>query len=292
VPEELRTYPTWWRVLLTGLGLWLASAIVTALTQNINMIPTVVLLGSFLVPATGVLWYVDHYESPELTPRLVARTFIVGGVLGVLAASLLESWLLSDGLLIYLGVGFIEEAAKLIALVLIVRHLPRYTIRDGIVLGATVGFGFAALESSGYALTALFSGGGLSLSNLLFVEVLRGVLAPVGHGLWTAIVGAALFASARGGGHLHFTRKLLGAYVLVSLLHGLWDSMRGIATVLTALLTAAEGQYIAITGGQMKAPSDDVLGPFFAIEVGGLIIVSIVGYFILRREWRRPDAST
>jgi RsiW-degrading membrane proteinase PrsW (M82 family) len=44
-------------------------------------------------------------------------------------------------------VGLIEEAVKLGALWL----LARYTMRDGMVLGATVGFGFAALESAGYA---------------------------------------------------------------------------------------------------------------------------------------------
>ncbi len=147
--------PSWRSLFFTGLVLWLASAVVTALTGNLNMIPTVVLLGSFLVPATAVVWYLDHYRSPELTMAVVFRAFIVGGVLGVLAASLLESWLLSEGVLIYLGVGLIEEGAKLLALLFVSRHLTRYTVRDGIVLGATVGFGFAALESSGYALTAL-----------------------------------------------------------------------------------------------------------------------------------------
>ncbi len=49
--------------------------------------------------------------------------------------------------------GLIEEAVKLGALWL----LARYTMRDGMVLGATVGFGFAALESAGYAFNALFA---------------------------------------------------------------------------------------------------------------------------------------
>src|SRR4029077_16001610 len=146
--------PSWKQVFITGLVLWFASVIVTALTDNLNMIPTVILLGSFLVPATAVVWYLDHYHSPEMTLVVVFKAFIVGGVLGVLAASLLESWLLSEGVLIYLGGGLIEEAAKILALLFVARHLARYTVRDGIVLGATVGFGFAALESSGYALSA------------------------------------------------------------------------------------------------------------------------------------------
>jgi RsiW-degrading membrane proteinase PrsW (M82 family) len=34
------------------------------------------------------------------------------------------------------------------------RRLPRRTVRDGIALEAAVGFGFAALESAGYAFNA------------------------------------------------------------------------------------------------------------------------------------------
>jgi hypothetical protein len=39
-----------------GLGLWVAAVVVTFLTGNPNPIPTVVLLGSFLVPVTFVMW--------------------------------------------------------------------------------------------------------------------------------------------------------------------------------------------------------------------------------------------
>jgi predicted permease len=79
--------PGWRRTFVTGLLLWIASVLVTGLTQSLNMIPTVVLLGSFLVPATAVIWYLDHYRSDAVTPALAARAFIIGGVIGVLAAS-------------------------------------------------------------------------------------------------------------------------------------------------------------------------------------------------------------
>ena len=82
--------PSWKQVFFTGLVLWFASVLVTGLTSNLNMIPTVILLGSFLVPATAVVWYLDHYQSEQLDPWRVLSAFLVGGVLGVLAASLLE----------------------------------------------------------------------------------------------------------------------------------------------------------------------------------------------------------
>jgi RsiW-degrading membrane proteinase PrsW (M82 family) len=291
-PAPSSDLPKWQNVLLTGLALWIASVVVTGTTGNVYMIPTVVLLGSFLVPVTTVIWYLDHYRDPELTLPLVFYTFIVGGVLGTLAASVLESWLRSDSLLIYVGVGLIEEFAKLMALIFVARRLPHYRIRDGLVLGATVGFGFGALESSGYALTSLFTTGGhgvsLSLGSLVFTELIRGVLAPVGHGLWTAILGGVLFAASRGGG-LRFTRKVFGAYLLVALLHTLWDAMRGLAFVLTAVFTATAAQRMAIMEGMLLPPTIKQVKIFLAIEVGGLALISLIGLLLLWRLWHAAD---
>jgi len=257
---------------LTGLLLWLGSVAVTALTSNTNMIPTVVLLGSFLVPTTGVIWYVDHYQSPELTGSLVARAFIVGGVLGVMAASILESLLIRPGMAMFFGVGLIEEGAKLLALMFVSRGMTTRTIRDGIVLGAAVGFGFAALESSGYAFNALLviENGqpvGLSLSDLVVTELLRGILAPVGHGLWTGLLGGILFRELPHGGWRP-TSRLVGAYVFVSVLHGLFDSAGGIAVVVAA-----------VTG----------VSPV-AIGVGVIVVLSVVAFMVLFRLWHSEAA--
>ena len=45
----------WPRVFLGGLLLWAATVLVTFWTGNANLVPTVILLGSFLVPATFVI---------------------------------------------------------------------------------------------------------------------------------------------------------------------------------------------------------------------------------------------
>ncbi len=289
------TVPTWLHVLVIGAVLWIASVLVTAYTANVNLIPTVVLLGSFLIPVTAVVWYLDHYHGQTLTPRLVLYAFIFGGVLGVLGASLLESWLLSDGRLIYLGVGLIEETCKLAALAVIAWRLGRYATRDGIVLGAAVGFGFGALENSGYALNAMIVPYGpfigLSLSNLVTTQLLRGVLAPVGHGLWTAILGGVLFRASSNSRHLRITPGVLGAYLLVSLLHALWDSMRGIALELSTLLTTTPAQRIALIGGYLHPPLPMQTDTFQVIQWGGLAVISIAGYLWLRSIWRSPLRS-
>ena len=240
----------WLHMFVGGLGLWVATVVVTFATSNANLVPTVILLGSFLVPVAFVTYAFGHADQ-VVTAQRIFTAFVYGGVLGVLGASVLEAaFLRQPSGPAYVGVGLIEEAAKLAALWLVARRLPRYTMRDGIVLGAAVGFGFAAFESAGYAFNALFTAGGPSLLNLVETEVLRGILTPVGHGLWTAILGGTLFGVAERHGRLRLSRAVLGSYVLVALLHGLWDASRGIAVWLTLLLTATPVQWALIEFGR------------------------------------------
>ena len=278
----------WLRVFLTGLILWLLTVGVTLLTGNPNLIPTLVLLGSFLVPVSFVVWAFGRRHSGEVTAELLFSTFVTGGVLGVLAASLLESYLLHPSPALFLGVGLIEEAAKLAALAFLARHLQHKYAFDGLILGASVGFGFAAFESAGYAFTALFTEQGLSLMQLVQTELLRGVLAPVGHGLWTAILGGVLF-SASGRRHFAFTGRLLLSYLGVAVLHALWDSMHSIALLLTLVLTGTPYQYGLLQRGYEPEPTAAQTNLFTALSWGGLIVVSLIGIAWLLAVRRSAD---
>ena len=277
----------WLHMLLGGLGLWVATVVVTFATSNANLVPTVILLGSFLVPVAFVTYAFGHADQ-VVTAQRIFTAFVYGGVLGVLGASVLEAaFLRQPSGPAYVGVGLIEEAAKLAALWLVARRLPRYTMRDGIVLGAAVGFGFAAFESAGYAFNALFTAGGPSLLNLVETEVLRGILTPVGHGLWTAILGGTLFGVAARHGRLRLSRAVLGSYVLVALLHGLWDASRGIAVWLTLLLTATPVQWALIELGHAPEVTAAQVHLFTILSWGLLGLDALLGVVILRGRWRR-----
>jgi protease PrsW len=275
---------------LGGLGLWVATVLVTFATSNANLVPTIILLGSFLVPVAFVTYAFGHADQ-VVTAQRIFTAFVYGGVLGVLGASVLEAaFLRQPSGPAYVGVGLIEEAVKLAALWLVARRLPRYTMRDGIVLGATVGLGFAAFESAGYAFNALFTAGGPSLLNLVETEVLRGILAPIGHGLWTAILGGTLFAVAARRGRLRLSRAVLGSYLVVALLHGLWDASRGIAVWLTLLLTGTHVQWLEIQLGQAPAVTSAQVHLFTTLSWGLLALDGLLGVLILRRRWRRATA--
>jgi RsiW-degrading membrane proteinase PrsW (M82 family) len=285
----------WVQVLGVGLVLWVASTLVTVLTENSNLLPTVILLGSFLVPVTFVIWAWER-RTHLLTTDLLFRCFVVGGVLGVLGASVLESYLLRPSWLVYLEVGFIEEFVKLAALIWCTRKLAVRTLRDGAILGATVGFGFAAFESAGYSFNAFFTPSGLSLQRLVETEVLRSFLAPFGHGLWTAIIGAVLFAAAPRG-RLRITGRVVTGFVAVALLHGLWDSMNGIAIVLTVLLTGQQWQIRTLESGRVPQISPEQADVFTLLSDGGLAVVTLLGLLLLQYVLRSdrlhpPEALT
>jgi RsiW-degrading membrane proteinase PrsW (M82 family) len=256
----------------------------------------VILLGSFLVPVVFVVWAYGR-RSEWIDEHVFFRCFVTGGVLGVLGASLLESYLLKPGIFQYVGVGFIEEFVKLAALAWCARGLRVHTARDGALLGAVVGFGFAALESAGYAFNALFSEqGGLSLGTLVQTELLRGLLTPFGHGLWTAIAGAVLFAASPRG-RLRITLPAVLAYIAVSILHGLWDSMNGIAILLTVLVTGNSWQIASLQRGDVPQITQQQVEYYTVFDYGGLIVVTLIGVVLLRlvlrhRRTRAADHET
>jgi RsiW-degrading membrane proteinase PrsW (M82 family) len=278
----------WVRLFLTGLILWVLTVVVTFVTGNPNLIPTLVLLGSFLVPVTFVVWAFGRRHSGEVNAELLFTTFVTGGVLGVLAASLLETYLLHPSPGLFLGVGLIEEAAKLAVLAFLTRRLQHKYAIDGLILGASVGFGFAAFESAGYAFTALFTEHGLSLMQLVQTELLRGLVAPVGHGLWTAILGGVLF-SASGREHFAFTGRLLLSYLGVSVLHALWDGMHSIALLVTLVLTGTPYQFSLLERGYDPNPTGSQATLFTVLSWGGLIVISLIGIAWLVSVRRRAD---
>src|SRR5829696_4309648 len=282
---------TWLRIFLGGLALWVATVLVTFATQHSNLIPTIILLGSFLVPVTFVT-YAFSRADPIITPQRIFSAFIVGGILGVLGASVLEAeFLTRQSALSYLGVGLIEEPVKLAALWLLARRLTRYGVRDGMVLGATVGLGFAAFESAGYAFNALFTTNGLSLLDVVETEVLRGILTPIGHGVWTAILGGAMFAAASRHWRLRATAALLGWYVAVALLHALWDASSGIAVWLTLLLTDTRSQWLSIEAGHAPTVTAAQVHIYTILNWVLLGLVGLVGLLIFIRHWRRAGTA-
>jgi len=237
-------------------------------TGNPNLYPTVILIGNFLVPIVFVTFLYDHQHLSLLSTETIARSFGIGGILGVLGASVLESLLITaptspnQGLSLgsALLVGLIEEGCKIVAVIFLARKMRHTTMMDGLLLGAAVGMGFAALESTGYAFTAFLTSNG-HVTASIFSTVLRGLFAPFGHGVWTGILGAVLFRES-GPRHFRIDIPVILTYLLVSVLHGFWDG-----------LPATVALYV-------------IVPPGFPVSVV-TIVLAIIGIVILTVFYRR-----
>jgi protease PrsW len=248
----------WRRVLLTSLLFYIAGLLILIRTGNPNLFPTVVLVGNFMVPVTYVVYFHERRYLSDLSLATTALAFVYGGILGVFAASLLEPLFIRR--LTFLSafmVGAIEEFSKILGVLVIARQRRHDSEMEGLILGAAAGMGFAALESTGYAFTAFLLSRG-SLSATVGVTLLRGLLAPVGHGTWTAILASVLFRES-GVRYLRINRRVVGAYLTVVILHGLWDGLPGL---LASMVSSGTDVFIA------------------QVAIGG------TGIYILRERWR------
>lgn len=108
-------------------GLWLATVVVvvTFVTGNLNLVPTIILLGSFLVPVAFVGYAFGHADR-VLTAQRSFTAVVSGGAGGLGAGGRLARPAVGAG---RCGVGPIEEAVKLAVLWLVARRLGRYTMR-------------------------------------------------------------------------------------------------------------------------------------------------------------------
>jgi protease PrsW len=256
--QTSRTNRGWVRVLWMGLLAFAVGLILLILTGNPILFPTVVLIGNFTIPIAYVAFFYERRYMSRLNMSTTSKSFLYGGVLGVFAAALLEPLFIGD--LTFLSafqVGLIEEFAKILCILVIARRLRHDLELDGLILGAAAGMGFAASESHGYSFVAFLGSSG-NLSTAVAMTLFRGILSPIGHGTWTAILASVLFreADAR---RFRITLPVVGAYILVSVLHGLWD---GLPLAIAAFLSG--GYFIFL----------------------GQVFVGIVGFYILWRRWQ------
>ena len=227
----------WFQVLAGGLILLYLLERTLLATRSLTYVPSVLLLGAFLVPVAFVTYLYERLPEWKVPLPPLAVCFVWGGVLGTVVAGTLEYDLLRGlGAFALLGIGLFEEGAKLI-FPLIFYFLGRYRSEGaGILLGASTAMGFAALETMGYGFMSLLQSGG-NLAMLDEVLLARGLTSPAGHAAWTGLVCAVLWRERLRAGHAVLNGKVVGAFATAVVLHALWDTfnlLRG-ATFVSSL---------------------------------------------------------
>ncbi len=208
------------QTLVAGAILWALLDWATIESENINLVPSLIMVGASLGPVVFTAYVYER--AREVPAYMLLWCFFAGGALGIVAASVLEYRTLLDlGALPTLAIGLIEESCKLVVPVVFFLAVPRLRREtDGLLFGVASGLGFAAFESMGYGLTALlYSNGDIGhVEQLLFV---RTVLAPAGHGAWTGFVCAMLW---RARNRPSTWPAVPAAFATVVILHALWDA--------------------------------------------------------------------
>ena len=221
--------------------LWVCSNIFA----NPNALPGMIVVGAFTVPLSTMILFLEINAWKNVSLYKVIQTFLVGGCASLVATLFLFS-IVGAHDLDFFGAfltGVVEEVGKVVIVYWFLRRLGKLSILSGLLIGASVGAGFAAFESAGYALqpvilffqnSGYYAAYGQQLDASAMMEAinqsifLRGFLAPGGHVTWAAISGAALVVAAKVKGKIDtslFTDgKFLRLFLIPVILHGTWDS--------------------------------------------------------------------
>jgi protease PrsW len=289
-PLEPATIPQhlWLIALVVGAVAWVAGAVATAITDDTILVPNIIILGTFLVPVCTVLFVLSRPREAHLRAETLMLGFLAGGTAGVVLTAVTEVYLLPDAVGTNAAVGLIEEGGKGLILLAVATLVRPRVPRDGMVLGATVGAGFAAFESAGYALRVLIDhADDHPVLNIIQTEAFRAVLAPFGHITWTAIFGGALFASAWATGRFRIDRRVALTFLGVAALHALWDASTGWAIRVSEGL-GGEGWTLGWpdTSAWVGTPTGADLTRYQAVYDGMLAIVATIGLVWAFRSWR------
>lgn len=260
-----------------GAALYLVTMALLEDAPSLTLAPTAILLGAFLVPVVYVVFVYETHSYYDLPVSTVALVFLVGGVLGVLGAAVLaERVSLSFGLLSFVLLALAEEAAKVASVVALVRRPRLRTARHGFLLGAAVGMGFAAFETMGYAMRFMIESDG-SLDLVSRVLLTRGLLSPLAHGTWSALVLGVLWRERR-----RVTRASSAAFGAAVALHVLWN-WAGSSIPLEVALPgfSARWRFVDLTVPELSLPLPSLL-----VGALGLWLVRLVAV-----RGHQPDAA-
>jgi RsiW-degrading membrane proteinase PrsW (M82 family) len=177
---------------------------------------------------------------------------------------------------------FTEESAKLCGLVLLLGLAPRLvrTANDGLIIGAFIGLGFAALEDFLYAANATATNFGTNpAGNALSITVTRMAAGFVSHPLFSALVcSGAIYLIGTAAQPRRVGRGI--AFILLGMiLHFIWDDAgglsrgNGLASFGFLILSAVIGFTVLTIAFRAAAPAEhqfvrDILGP--EVETGVL----------------------
>jgi RsiW-degrading membrane proteinase PrsW (M82 family) len=226
VPADLlrrsRSPLSWVSMIGLGLGALLIAILLILTGGPTELLLTTVLASLSFPLMLAICFWLDRYEPEPARYRLAALGW--GGVVAVTLSLIAEQVLFAvpgtDNFLdTAITAPVVEEFGKGLFLVVVViaRRSQVHGVLDGIVYAALVGIGFAFVEDIGYYLSALDAG------ELPATFILRGVIGPFAHPLFTSATGIGIgIAATTRRPWLRVLAPVVG-YSVAVILHGIWN---------------------------------------------------------------------
>ena len=186
-----------------------------------------------VLPILAFLWLVWWLDRSDREPLGLFGLAFAWGAIGAVAIALLGDELLAGPLARTLGVEdlhhlsvvilapLLEEPAKALVLLLLVRTAHFDSTTDGFVYGAATGLGFGMSENLVYFRSASGAGDEALFAGILALRTLYSALM---HAAATATVGAALGYVKFRNGRRRLTIPALGLAVALAM-HALWNGL-------------------------------------------------------------------
>jgi protease PrsW len=205
-------------------GLTLAGLTVYGVGARVALVGTI----SAIIPAgfyLAVFLWLDRYD-PEPPGKLIFA-FVWGAVIAIFisaTANSLVEYAFGETLAELVSAPIVEEGAKGVCVLIVALFFRKDfdSVVDGIVYAGVVALGFATVENIQYYGKSLIAGGSGALIGTL---LLRGVLSPYAHVLFTCMTGIGFGVSRE----THNTALRVAApvmgYSVAVFLHSLWNNL-------------------------------------------------------------------
>lgn len=233
------------RLLAVMVGAYVVLTVMFMQTGNPNCIPGMMFLGAFVVPLSTLTLFFELNTPRNVSIHVVGKLFLMGAVVSLGVALL--GYALPIFQIATMEAGIVEEVAKLLTVVILMRSVRYKYQLNGILFGATVGAGFAAFETAGYALNeaflpgliqALVQAGAVTdkamatathagVLQMLQILRMRGIEAPLGHVAWTAVAAGAFWRVKQDkpfSPAMLFDTRFLKAFAIPVVMHATWDA--------------------------------------------------------------------
>ena len=222
-----------------GLGSLVIAVLVLISGGPVHAIVTMSLAAVSFPLLIQLCFWLDRYEPEPARYRIAALGW--GAVVAVAIGLTLE-WFAgfvlgaSTEAVSVLWAPLSEELGKglFVVLIVVLRRQQLHGLLDGIVYAVLVGIGFAFTEDILYYLSSLSTEGA---GGLAVTFVLRGVLSPFAHPLFTSATGVGIGVAVMSRSRLVQVGAPLLGYLVAVLLHAVWNGSSAVGGLRAFLFT-------------------------------------------------------